>query len=74
MTRYYKSNSALFRVRDHQYCYLDKVTGHWIPDPSVVDAVTGYYGDASTKELTLKQAREWLARNVPQLSVDLGGT
>ncbi len=57
------TNVARVREDIHEYAYLNQATGKWVPDPSVVDAVTGYYGDASTKELTLKQAQK-LAKSI----------
>ena len=66
--RYYSlglraTNVARVREDIHEYSYLNQATGKWVPDPSVVDAVTGYRGEAATKELTLKQAQK-LAKSV----------
>ena len=66
--RYYSlgfsaTNVARVRKDIHEYSYLNHTTGKWVPDPSVVDAVTGYRGDSSTKELTEDQAQK-LAKSV----------
>lgn len=46
----------------HEYAYLDHESGNWIPHPAVCDAVTGYRGDADTREITEKQAQALIRR------------
>ena len=68
--RYYLiGHRTVARVVDHSYRYLDLETGSWVFDPTVSDRV---HFEASTKELTESQARKWIERNIPGISVDLG--
>lgn len=65
---YYKYGSkvsALLRVIQHQYTYLDQQTGKWIADPSVFDRVTF---EASCKEISEADAQAWVAKNTSGLS------
>ena len=69
-TRYYLMDRAnVARVVNHRYAFLDHKSGKWVEDPAVFDTVTF---EASTKELTETQARKWIERNVPGVTVDLG--
>ena len=58
------------RVEGAESYYLDKTTGQWISDPSVLRHVSGIGGDADVLEITRSQALEWVAEHRPGLSVD----
>ena len=60
-TRFYLIDRAnVARVADHRYAYLDHVSGKWVEDPAVFDTVTF---EASTKDLTADEARQWITKH-----------
>ena len=66
----YLGHLNVIRELDYDYSYLNHKSGKWVRDSSLLGAVTGYDGDASTHEITLQEAQRWVAKHHPDLSVD----
>lgn len=65
----YLGGVNILRAIDVDYAYLDKRSGKWVSDNSLIGPITGYDGDASTHEITREKAQQWVAKHHPNLNV-----
>lgn len=69
--RYYRfAQSNIFRVIEYDYAYLDKKTGKWVSRNSLIGPITGIGGDSVTEEVSETEAKAWVTKHHPNLSVD----
>lgn len=70
--RYYSylDGLSVLRAIGIDYAYLDKGSGKWVPDNSLIGPITGHDGSADCHEISLAQAQRWVADNRPVLNVE----
>lgn len=66
---FWTNTRNIFRVRDHEYSFLDHTTGKWVQSASVCDSVTGHRGACDTNEITLDEAKT-LAKSLTRRKVE----
>lgn len=67
--RYYRLGGlTILRAIDVDYARLDKRTGAWVRDNSLIGPITGMDGSANCNEITLQDAQAWVAKNCPGIS------
>ena len=66
----FMGNLNVIRELDYEYCYLNHDSGKWVRDNSLIGAITGFDGDASTHEVSKQDAQAWVRENHRGLSVE----
>jgi len=62
--RYYRNGGALIREKDHAHAFLGR-SGQWVPHEVACDCI---YHEAATVELSVEQARKWVADHAPGIN------